>query len=324
MNDTSGYLREIEQALSEVISPQREPRGLYEPISYGLSMGGKRVRPFLMMMVYALFRPDGEHERILPAVRAIEVFHNFTLLHDDLMDNAPVRRGKPTVYMKWTPNTAILSGDAMLIEAYRQLMGLPDKYFKVVYGEFTRMALEVCEGQQLDMEFEQRDDVSEEEYIEMVRLKTACLIASSMKIGALLGGASEADIDRIYRAGISLGIAFQLVDDYLDVYGEADFGKNLGGDILEEKKTWLLIRAQQIAVEQGNTDFKEALREQNPETKISKVTDIYNRYEVGLKLNQEVDRLTSKANSLLESLSVKREVVQPLILFVRAMTHRTK
>ncbi|WP_373827722.1 polyprenyl synthetase family protein, partial [Bacteroides heparinolyticus] len=220
----------------------RAPQGLYTPIAYVLSMGGKRIRPVLMLMAYNLYRED--ITRIFAPATGIEVYHNYTLLHDDLMDRADRRRGKDTVHRVWGDNTAILSGDAMLVMAYQFMAQCPEENLKEVMELFSRTALEICEGQQLDMEFERRKDVTEEEYLEMIRLKTSVLLAASLKIGALLGGASVEDAEYLYDFGMNLGVAFQLKDDFLDVYGDAAvFGKNIGGDILCNKKTYMLIKA---------------------------------------------------------------------------------
>ena len=218
-------------------------RGLYDPIDYVMSLGGKRIRPSLLLMSADAFGANPKD--FVNQALAIEVFHNFTLLHDDVMDNAPVRRGKPTVHVKWSESTAILSGDAMLIKAYELLAdGIPDDKLPSVLALFSRTAREVCEGQQLDMEFESRNDVAESEYLEMIRLKTAVLLAASLKIGAMLAGADNDKADFIYEFGINIGLAFQLKDDLLDVYGDPDsFGKQVGGDIKERKKTFLLINA---------------------------------------------------------------------------------
>lgn len=224
----------------------RKPEGLYAPVKYVLALGGKRIRPVLMLMAYELYRDDVES--IMPAALGIEVYHNYTLLHDDVMDKAEIRRGKPTVHKVWDENTAILSGDSMLVLAY-QLMGkAPDNCLRTVMNLFTETALEIGEGQQYDMEFESRMDVSEAEYIEMIRLKTSVLLACALKLGAIQAGAPAADAESLYRFGENLGLAFQLQDDLLDVYGDPKtFGKNIGGDIIEGKKTFMLINALRLA-----------------------------------------------------------------------------
>ena len=237
--------RTIEEALARLTFDQ-PPRSLFDPITYTLSLGGKRIRPALALMACDLF--GGKNEDVLQPALGLEVFHNFTLLHDDLMDEADRRRDKPTVHKLWNPNVAILSGDAMLICAYQLVAKANDK---AILELFSRTALEICAGQQYDMEFESRSDVTEEEYLEMIRLKTAVLLACALKVGAMIGGASAADADALYDYGIHIGLAFQLQDDLLDVYGDPKtFGKNIGGDILCNKKTFLLISALSAASEE--------------------------------------------------------------------------
>jgi geranylgeranyl diphosphate synthase type II len=263
----------------------RQPEGLYTPVKYELSLGGKRIRPVLLLMAYQLYRND--MERVLPTALGLEMYHNYTLLHDDVMDKADMRRGKPTVHKVWDENTAILSGDAMLVLAY-QLMGQASAdHLKAVLDLFTTTALEIGEGQQYDMDFESRMDVREEEYIEMIRLKTSVLLACALKLGALQADAPATDADLLYRFGENIGLAFQLQDDLLDVYGDPKtFGKNIGGDILEGKKTFMLINALRLA----NSAQRDALEKwlatevATPEAareKIAAVTALYN--EIGVR-----------------------------------------
>lgn len=234
MYTASQLLDKINSHISD-IRFTRTPAGLYDPIKYVLSMGGKRIRPVLMLMAYNLYKEDVSS--IYDPATAIEVYHNYTLLHDDLMDRADMRRGKTTVHKVWNDNTAILSGDAMLVLAYQYMAASSSEHLKEVMDLFSLTALEICEGQQMDMNFESREDVKEEEYLEMIRLKTAVLLAASLKIGAILGGASPEDAENLYDFGMQIGVAFQLQDDLLDVYGDpAVFGKNIGGDILCNKK----------------------------------------------------------------------------------------
>ena len=241
MFTASQLLDKINNHISE-LQITRTPKGLYEPIEYILSLGGKRIRPVLMLMAYNLYKED--ISSIYDPATGIEVYHNHTLLHDDLMDRSDMRRGKPTVHKVWNDNTAILSGDTMLILAFRYIAGCAPEHLKEVVDLFSLTALEICEGQQLDMEFESRSDVAEDEYIEMIRLKTAVLLAASLKIGAILAGASAADAENLYNFGMQIGVAFQLQDDLLDVYGDPEvFGKKIGGDILCNKKTYMLIKA---------------------------------------------------------------------------------
>ncbi len=284
------------------------PKSLYDPITYILSLGGKRIRPALVLMAYNLYREDVE-KAIRPAI-GLEVFHNFTLLHDDLMDQADKRRSKPTVHKVWNANTAILSGDAMLIAAYQLIGETAPEHLKEVLDLFTRTALEICGGQQYDMEFESRMDVSEEEYLEMIRLKTAVLLACSLKTGAILGGASREDAENLYRFGINIGLAFQLQDDLLDVYGDTKtFGKNIGGDILCNKKTFLLINALRRAEGEQKAQLEHwiARKDFDAAEKIAAVTNIYN--VLGLKELSEAKMQTYYAEGMknLAALSVSEE-----------------
>lgn len=305
----------------------RKPEGLYAPVKYVLSLGGKRIRPVLMLMAYELFRED--IESILPTALGIETYHNYTLLHDDVMDKADMRRGKPTVHRLWNENTAILSGDAMLVLAY-QLMGQAKaEHLKAVLDLFTETALEIGEGQQYDMDFETRMDVKEEEYIEMIRLKTSVLLACALKLGAIQADAPAADADLLYRFGENLGLAFQLQDDLLDVYGDpATFGKNIGGDILEGKKTFMLINALQLA----NPEQREALERwlatpvdadgigasgccpkgQSAAEKIAAVTALYNQIGVRQLAEQRITAYFEEAFKDLDAVALPAERKQPL------------
>ena len=278
---------ELQQLFSDALESERErinalqPKGLYEPVDYTLDMGGKRLRPILVLLGCALFSED--IQKAIPAALAVEVFHNFTLLHDDIMDNAEVRRGRPCVHLKYDDNTAILSGDAMSVMAFEYLSGLNPELLAPALKLFSRTALEICEGQQYDMEFENRDNVSVDEYMEMIRLKTAVLLACSLKIGAIAGGASPKDQESLYQAGIDLGLAFQLQDDFLDVYGDVKtFGKRIGGDILSNKKTFMLLSA--LEASKANNDHrladwiaKESFQE---DEKIEAIKAIYNEYHI--------------------------------------------
>lgn len=283
----------------------RTPKGLYDPVTYVLSMGGKRIRPVLMLMAYNLYKEDVAS--IFSPATGIEVYHNYTLLHDDLMDRADKRRGKETVHKVWNDNAAILSGDAMLVLAYQFMAQCPVEHLKEVMDLFSLTALEICEGQQMDMEFEKRNDVKEEEYLEMIRLKTSVLLAASLKIGALLGGASADDAGRLYDFGMNMGVAFQLKDDWLDVYGDvAVFGKNIGGDILCNKKTYMLIKALEHADKEQLQQLEHWINaaEFEPTEKIAAVTGLYNRIGVkGLCENKMVE-YSNKAMESLAAVSV--------------------
>lgn len=302
----------INQYIKE-LAFSRKPQGLYNPIEYVLSPGGKRIRPVLMLMAYNLYRDDVE--AIFDPATAIEVYHNYTLLHDDLMDRADMRRGKATVHKVWNDNAAILSGDAMLVLAYQYMARVKTDCLKPVMDLFSQTALEICEGQQLDMEFETRHDVTEEEYIEMIRLKTSVLLAASLKIGALLGGASSADANALYDFGMHMGVAFQLKDDWLDVYGDpAVFGKKIGGDILCNKKTYMLIQALRSAKgDQLNelNDWIEA-EQPNPQEKIAAVTRIYNATGVKQMCEEQIALYTRKGLESLGRVALPAEMKEQL------------
>ena len=289
------------------------PRELYQPIGYALESGGKRLRPTLVLMACELF--GGSRTEALPAALAIEIFHNFTLLHDDVMDCADVRRGRPTVHRKWDTNTAILSGDAMMIKAYEQLQRLPENKLCQVLPIFTQTALQVCEGQQFDINFERCEEVSLTEYYNMIRLKTAVLLAAALKIGAIVGGAGEKDADLLYNYGIEVGIAFQLKDDYLDTFGdEKTFGKRIGGDILCGKKTFLLINALDRANDAQRTEIRQTLADKAlPEAeKITKITDIYQQLDIPKLCEEAIEARYQQAVAILHQISDAKNSLQPL------------
>lgn len=280
-----------------------KPASLFEPISYTLSIGGKRIRPALSLMSYNLYKEDVM--TVIPVALGVELFHNFTLLHDDLMDRADVRRGKPTVHIKWNDNTAVLSGDAMLIEAYKMIAKTQEKYLPRVLSSFSEMATEICCGQQLDMEFEQRMDVTIAEYMEMIRLKTAVLLGCSLKCGAILADAPENDIENLYNFGVNIGLAFQLKDDLLDVYGDQKtFGKKIGGDILCNKKTFLLISA--LSEDSVHDELLKWINIRNFEEndKIKAVTAIYNQLDLKKKSEQLINDYYTKAIENLNRINV--------------------
>lgn len=282
---------------------KREPYGLYEPIEYTLAAGGKRVRPQLAMIASQLF--GGKDEEVLPAALALEVFHNFTLLHDDVMDKADVRRGRPTVHVKWNENTAILSGDQMLIEAYKLLSGVPADKLPKVLQLFNKMATEICEGQQYDVDFESQEQVTIEEYLKMIRLKTAVLLATALKMGSYIAGANTEQQDMLYEFGINIGLAFQIQDDILDVWGNPEtFGKAVGGDISCNKKTFVALTAMQLA---DSVTYKELKRwfAQTPIDNIEKITAVKTLYEqvnTRAKCEEAVERYTTQALYLLNQL----------------------
>ncbi len=283
-----------------------QPAELYEPISYLMQLGGKRMRPVLVLIATEMF--DGNVLKALDAAIGIELFHNFTLMHDDIMDKAPLRRGKPTVHAKWNESAAILSGDVMFVEAYKLMIKVDDSILREVLAIFSDTASGVCQGQQADMNFEKRDDVSLPEYLEMIRQKTAVLIAGSMQIGALIGGAVPDQANLLYEFGQNLGLAFQLQDDILDVYGNPEkFGKQVGGDILSNKKTFMLIKAKQLAT--GNTESeldKWLNRSDDPFAKIETITSIYNLLEVRKLAEIEMEEYVNKALRALDLIAVDR------------------
>ena len=311
-----------ERELAQLPYPAR-PAGLYEPIHYALGAGGKRIRPALVLMACNLFQEAVTAAK--PAALAVEVFHNFTLLHDDVMDKADVRRGKPTVHKVWDENTAILSGDAMEIIAFRYIARTEAPHTGAVVELFLKTALEICEGQQYDMEFERRDDVTEAEYIEMIRLKTAVLLGGALKIGAIIGGASETDADCIYRFGESLGLAFQLQDDWLDVYGDpARFGKKIGGDILNNKKAYMLINARQRVEGKDAEELSRWLSaaEYDPSEKIAAVTALYDRVGAGDLCLRQVDEYSRRAIEALRQIGVDEAAKQPLYDLANSLIKR--
>lgn len=288
----------------------KEPQGLYAPIAYALSSGGKRLRMQLVLAGCRLF--GGDEQRALPFAEAIEVFHNFTLLHDDVMDRADVRRGMPTVHVKWNDNTAILSGDQMLIEAYHLLESVPAEHLPELLKLFTRTATEICEGQQYDVDFETRDDVEISDYIEMIRLKTSVLLAAALQGGAIIGGATQAEQEAIYNYGIHLGLAFQIQDDLLDCFGdEKTFGKAIGGDISCNKKTYLLLSAMKNADEAQRAEFERWLAQTNPsEEKITAVKGLYQATRAREAAEQAIADHTARALDYLKQLPQNDETRQ--------------
>jgi geranylgeranyl diphosphate synthase type II len=316
-------LLEKVNAHSETLDYAHEPMHLSEPVKYILSLGGKRIRPAMMLMAYNMYRDNVE--AILDPALALEIYHNFTLLHDDLMDNADMRRGNPTVHKRWDANTAILSGDVMLSLADVYMSRVDDACFREVMATFHRTSIEIAEGQQYDMDFETRDDVTEEEYIEMIRLKTSVLLACALKIGAVLGGATKEDAELLYRLGESIGLAFQLRDDYLDVYGDPKvFGKKIGGDILCNKKTYLYINALRLADKEQRAvlDYWATAVDFKPEEKIAAVTDVYNKVGLPEMSRKAEDMYYRRAQEALEALSVAEEKKLVLREFMAALMER--
>lgn len=306
------------------LADERQPRHLYEPIEYVLSLGGKRIRPTLMLLAYNLYREYPE-DILMPAC-GIETYHNYTLLHDDLMDQADLRRGHETVHKRWDANTAILSGDSMLVLAYQRMAQCrPDK-LKEVIDVFTQTALEIGEGQQYDMDFEKRDDVTEDEYIEMIRLKTSVLLACALKIGAILGDASAEDANNLYRFGEKIGLAFQLQDDFLDVYGDSKvFGKAIGGDIVSNKKTYMLINAFNRANAQQRAELERwtQLKDFDRQEKINAVTALYNDMGIDRLAQDKMATYYEESKKYLAAVQVPTEKKRELTAYVQQMMKRT-
>ena len=321
----------IETAIKELFGGLRftaEPAGLYDPLRYMMDIGGKRIRPRLCLTAYALYKDSLSEEILFPAA-AIEVFHSFTLIHDDIMDKADVRRGVPTVYRKWDENTAILSGDVMSIESYKLIAQAPAEVLPKALELFSTTAAQVCEGQQYDMDFEDEESVPMEDYLKMIGLKTAVLIACSAKMGALIAGADENICDHLYRYGYDLGLAFQIADDWLDTYSDPKvFGKAIGGDILNNKKSWLMTRAFEKA---GNrrAELLDAMAmpiesDQQKAEKIKTVIGIYDSLGICEEAKAEIIRLHSQAMANVAELDLNPEAVAALENYAKNLIGRTK
>lgn len=302
---------------------ERKPKSLYEPIRYVLSMGGKRIRPTLMLLGYNLFKDNPE--KILMNAVALETYHNYTLLHDDLMDNADLRRGHETVHKKWDANTAILSGDSMLVLAYERMAQCDEKHLAKVLKLFTTTALEIGEGQQFDMEFENRNDVKEEEYIEMIRLKTSVLLACALKMGAILADASDEDAENLYMFGEQIGLAFQLQDDYLDVYGDTKvFGKEIGGDITSNKKTYMLINAFNLANDTQRAELQKWVdaKDFDRAEKVAAVTRLYNEIGIDKLAQDKIAYYFEQSKKYLDAVNVPAERKEELAKYAQKMMKR--
>ena len=323
--------KHIESAIKELFADLKftaEPAGLYDPLRYMMEIGGKRIRPRLCLSTYSLYSDSFSDEILCPAA-ALEVFHSFTLIHDDIMDKAPVRRGVPTVYKKWNENTAILSGDVMSIESYKLIAKAPAKVLPDALELFSKTAAEVCEGQQYDMDFENKESVPMADYLKMIGLKTAVLIACSAKMGALVGGAPAEHCDLLYRFGYDLGLAFQIADDWLDTYGDVKvFGKAIGGDILNNKKTWLLTRAFEKAGDL-RADLLAAMdipvtSDEHKAAKIEAVKGIYDALEIGKEAQQEIARLHTQALGYVSQLNLTPEAEAVLHNYASTLIGRNR
>ncbi len=323
--------KHIESAIKELFADLKftaEPAGLYDPLRYMMEIGGKRIRPRLCLSTYSLYNDSFSDEILYPAA-ALEVFHSFTLIHDDIMDKAPVRRGVPTVYKKWNENTAILSGDVMSIESYKLIAKAPAKVLPDALELFSKTAAEVCEGQQYDMDFESMESVPMADYLTMIGLKTAVLIACSAKMGALVGGAPAEHCDLLYKFGYDLGLAFQIADDWLDTYGDVKvFGKAIGGDILNNKKTWLLTRAFEKAGDL-RADLLAAMdipvtSDEHKAAKIEAVKGIYDALEIGKEAQQEIARLHTQALGYVSQLNLTPEAEAVLHNYASTLIGRNR
>lgn len=320
---TSDEITSIVNGYIDNLKYDRKPESLYAPIKYVLSAGGKRIRPTLALLAYNMYKNDVE--TILSPACGLEIYHNYTLLHDDLMDNADVRRGNPTVHKKWDANTAILSGDSMLVFAYERMTQCEPDKLKKVLDLFTETALEIGEGQQYDMDFENRNDVTEDEYIEMIRLKTSVLLACALKMGAILADASDEDAENLYKFGEKIGLAFQLQDDFLDVYGDPKvFGKAIGGDIISNKKTYMLINAfnRADAKQRDELERLTGLKEFDAQEKITAVTALYNNIGIDKLATEKIEHCFRESEKYLEAVRLPREKKMELAAYSARMMRR--
>jgi geranylgeranyl diphosphate synthase type II len=312
MHTAENLLKSVNEALDHE-NFHREPRGLYEPISYILSMGGKRIRPVMLLMAADIY--GGNLQQIMPAALGIEIFHNFSLVHDDIMDRAPLRRGKATVHEKWNTNTAILSGDTMFIKAYEQFLKLPEPLIKPALAVFNLTATGVCEGQQMDMDFEEMAEVSVPEYLEMIRLKTAILIGGALKLGSLAAGAPDEDQKQLYDFGIYTGLLFQLRDDLLDAYGDTQvFGKKQYGDIITNKKTYLYLKTLEHTAGKERKKFAGLYADSSlsPDIKVKKVMEYFNDADVKKLTGEKINEFYLLARKSFHALNVTEEQKGPL------------
>ncbi len=322
--DLTSYQKEFQQYLDKK-EWIREPKNLYEPIDYIIQLSGKRIRPILTLMASDIL--SGDYKKAFPAALAVEVFHNFTLVHDDIMDDAPLRRGKKTVHEKWDLNRGILSGDAMLILAYQYFENYTPEIFQKLAILFSKTALEVCDGQQLDIDFETRNDVTIDEYLNMIRLKTSVLVAAALKMGAIVAESSEKNANLLYEYGLNLGLAFQLQDDYLDTFGDPEtFGKQVGGDIIENKKTYLYLKAMEIS----GADDKQKLaffynqKLEDNSIKIDEVKRIFERCEIPSLIQQLIHDYTTLAFNLLKKMNISKFNKEKLTVFGSFLMDRNK
>lgn len=322
MEELTFFKKELEKSLS-LGKVDKEPTHLYTPINYILSLGGKRLRPVLTLMICDFFEED--YEEAMPAALAVELFHNFSLIHDDIMDEAPLRRGEETVHKKWDVNTGILSGDAMLILAYQYFEAYEPNLFQELAKLFSKTAMEVCEGQQYDVDFETRNDVTIAEYLKMIAYKTAVLVGAAMKMGAIVAKTSQQNKELVYEFGKDLGIAFQLQDDYLDAFGNPEsFGKQVGGDIISNKKTFLYLKALELGTEKDVSNLKDLFNGKSIDNKkkVEKVKAIFESTGASKATQQEIEKYTLKAFETLENLELSEDKKERLQKFAKSLMNR--
>lgn len=322
MHSISEY-QEVVSAHFNALVVEKEPKNLYQPIQYILGLGGKRMRPVLTLMAAEIF--DCDYKKALQAATAVEVFHNFSLIHDDIMDDAPLRRGKITVHEKWNINTGILSGDAMLILAYQYFEEYEPTVFRALAKLFSKTALEVCEGQQYDVDFETRDDVTISEYLKMIEYKTAVLVGAAMKMGAIVAETSQENADLIYDFGLNLGIAFQLQDDFLDAFGNTEtFGKQIGGDIIENKKTFLYLKALEFGAKEDKEQLMHlfSIQPKDNSDKIETVKTVFNESGASKATQEAIKEYTQKAFETLQKMEISVEKKQILYIFGEKLMNR--
>ena len=316
------FIQAIETAIQNLDVHQLKPKGLYEPAGYLMNLGGKRIRPALVLAAYSLFKDD--FENAVPQALAVELFHNFTLAHDDIMDQAPYRRGKATIHTKWNINTGILSGDLIMIKAYEHLVNCPSEQLPEIVKVFNTTAIRVCEGQQFDMDFETAENVSIEDYINMISLKTAALLDGSLRIGAIRANASDEAVDFIGNFGMNLGIAFQLQDDILDAYGDPEkFGKQVGGDIIANKKTYLLLSALNLAKGETQVKLQDLLKQtSNTKEKVNNVLSIYNQLNIKELALQKMNEYYEASLENLHKIEASEELKEPLFKILASLRLR--
>lgn len=320
MNELAPYIERIEKELGQVDFPQ-QPEKLYDPLRYFLQIGGKRIRPALVILGQKLF--DANAKEAYAQALSIEIFHNFTLIHDDIMDNAPLRRGQQTVHEKWNANIGILSGDALLIKAYQKLAEGAGEHLASLLEVFNTTALEVCEGQQMDMDFEERIDVTISEYIEMIRLKTSVLLGGALEIGAIMANASDKDRTALREFGENIGIAFQIKDDILDLYADPDkFGKQVGGDVIANKKTILFLSANSVATGPQREILSQLLKETDVELKLSRTRELFDHLNVRAMCQERMDDHYKRAMTALDTINVPSENKKALISLAQYLIER--